>query len=151
MRCLLGLILLCGGCLDGGGSDLDMGMTDVDMSIGELPDLAKADLTGLLNCAALDKAESMCKATNATCVMELRKMATPSAVAKDEALQQCFHMYCPLGTGMVCEPNGNGDYTPACIQCVNNTLKASQPDCTPTTATECAKCYNQGQACINDG
>lgn len=150
MRIVLCLLLSCAGCLDSAMPDVDMGLTDQDMAVEELPDLKNADLTGLLNCAALNAAENMCKATNATCVMELRKMATFSAIQKDEALQQCFHTNCPLSTGSVCEPNSSGDYTPACIQCVQNTLKASATDCTPPSANECTKCYNQGQACIHD-
>jgi hypothetical protein len=151
MRIVLCLLLTCAaGCLDSAMPDTDMGLTDQDMAVEELPDLKNADLTGLLNCAALNAAENMCKATNATCVMELRKMATPQTIQKDEMLQQCFHMYCPLNG--ICMPNGNGDYTANCVQCVQNTLQASATACTPAGGImgECTKCYNQGQACIND-
>jgi hypothetical protein len=147
MRYVLAAILaLAGGCLPDAADDND-GSAAV-MDLGSQSDLEGADLYGFLNCAALDKAEAQCKADNATCVSELRKMATPSAVTKDEALQQCFHMYCPLSG--VCTPDGSGNYTTACQTCVANTLKSSPSDCSPASAPECTKCYNQGQACLND-
>jgi hypothetical protein len=149
MRYFVCLLLVCSGCLDGGAPD-DMSMILEDLSGGgTMPDLEKADLTGLLNCAALDKAEAMCNANNATCVSELRKMATPTAVVKDEALQQCFHTNCPLNG--VCTPDPGGNYSQACKDCVNNTLQSSGTSCTPPNGMGCQKCYNDGQVCLNDG
>jgi hypothetical protein len=150
MRILCGLLLLaCAGCLDAATTD-DMGLSGMDEGVDVgLPDLEKADLFGLLNCSALDKAEQMCKATNQTCVDQLRTMATPSAVQLDTQLQQCFHTACPLNG--VCMPDGNGDYTAPCMQCVNNTLQSNSSACTPAGGMGCTACYNQAQACLADG
>jgi len=149
MRLLCLLLLACAGCLDGTAPTDDMSASEVDMAGMVTPDLQRADLFGLLNCAALDKAEAMCNANNATCVSQLRKMATPSAIQKDEALQQCFHAQCPLNG--VCMPDSSGNYSAACVQCVQNTVKADKSACTPTGAPECTQCYNQAQICLADG
>ena len=146
----LALLVVLAGCLPSadtgdGGSDNDASANVTDMIT---VDLTNVDYAGYLNCAALDKAEAKCLATNATCVEQLRMMATPAAIEKDTALQQCFHQYCPLNG--ICMPDSNGMYTPACLQCVNNTLQATGSACTPASAPECTLCYNQGQACLMD-
>jgi hypothetical protein len=136
------------GCLPSAATDDEDGSASIVDGGFDPGDLAGADLAGFLNCAALDKAEAECDPLNSTCYMELRLMATPGAIQKDQALQQCFHAQCPLNA--VCMPDGNGKYTVACLTCVANTLKASPTDCTPPSTKECTKCYNQGQTCLND-
>jgi hypothetical protein len=51
----------------------------------------------------------------------------------------------------ICTPDSTGNYPPACINCVNNTLKSTATECNPPGAAECTSCYTQGQACVNDG
>jgi len=145
------LLLLCvltsASCLDS-VSDNDMS-ANVDMTV--VRDLANLDLTGALNCLALNQCTSACK--NLMCVAACRDRATPAAQAKELDLQRCFNQYCPQESDMaspICALDGMGNRSAACVQCIANTQKTSASDCTPPGSAECTKCYNAAQLCKAD-
>jgi hypothetical protein len=157
MRLLLCLVLASAGCLGSANNSPD-GSVQLDQGPG--PDLfgVNADLTGYLDCLALNMKEKMCAPGNGMCVAGLREMATQTAVNLDIALQQCFQTYCPItnATDMaqICTPvpdgTGGYKYSDACVTCINNTIQADPTKCNPPSSTECTKCYNQALACAQD-
>jgi hypothetical protein len=135
------------GCLSADSSpDGSAGVPDL---AAHVYDLAGVDLTGLYNCAALNACESKCKTK--ACVYTCRNMATPVAVDKQIALQNCFTQFCPTGPGQVCEPDGSGNYSATCMKCIANTKIPDGMTCTQTQSTsECSMCVAQANACAND-
>jgi hypothetical protein len=144
---LVAFLISSAGCLDGGV------VTDASAAVdmAEPRDLEGVDLQGLLNCLQLNACTRACK--NQMCVAACRDRGTPSAVAKEYILQQCFNMYCPQvapPAAPICEPDTNMMYTAACLTCITNTQKAATTECSSPTAPECTKCFNAATDCKND-
>ena len=141
--------LLVAGCLNGDYNGQDQGVTvPPDMST-RIYDLAGLDLTGLTNCSGLNACERKCNTK--ACVYMCRNMATPTAVALETALDNCFLQYCPSGMGQVCAPDSMGMLSMACTACINNTYLPSNAACSPTqNPSECQMCLQQANACTAD-
>jgi hypothetical protein len=148
--------ILVGGCI-GGNYNQDMSQV-VDMSAA-LPgpdmvkvynfDLAGYDLGGLYNCSGLNSCEK--GATPAQALM-CEKNATPTAVAEENDLQNCFKKFCPVTADMgpgICAPTDMG-ISAACTTCINNTYASSSTNCSPMTAHECTMCLHQALVCLHD-
>jgi hypothetical protein len=147
MRLILGLLLLCSaGCIDSGnGND----GKPADLAIQY--DLVGIDFLGAYNCAQLNACEKLCR--NLMCVSACRQMATPSALGKEVALQGCFNQYCPQDPSTAaCGRDQDGKIVneAGCNACLANTLQATSGACTPSSAPECTKCFNQAQDCNSD-
>jgi hypothetical protein len=151
MRPLLLLVATIGaGCLDAAATD-DAAASAVDMRTGPVGDLFGVDLFGAYHCGALNACEKACK--NSLCIDNCRKMSTPDAVQKELALQGCFNQYCPQQSDMahaICERDANGNFSGACLTCVDNTKVRNGSDCTPASAPECHQCLTPATTCAND-
>ena len=149
LRFVLPLLLLVAGCLNGDYNGADQGVTvPPDMAM-RIFDIAGLDLTGDYNCTALNACERAC--TTKACVFMCRNMATPSAVALETDLDNCFLQYCPAGTGQVCAADAMGMVSMACTACINNTYLPENAACSPTQMpSECHMCLQQANACTAD-
>jgi len=142
-------VFLVAGCINGDYSPPDQGAPIPDMAMSRMFDLAGLDLSGDYNCTALNKCEQAC--TTKACVYMCRNMATPSAVALEMDLQNCFLQYCPAGMGQVCAPDAMGMLSMACTTCINNTYIPSSSACSPSqNPSECHMCVQQADACTAD-
>lgn len=139
------ILFLFAGCLNGdyNSNDASVAMPP-DMTLRTF-DLSGVDLYGAYNCTALNACERAC--TTKACVYMCRNKATPQAVLLEMALQSCFTMYCPTGSGQVCaDPT-----TMACMFCLNNTYTPNGQSCDATQLpSECHKCVDQANACTAD-
>jgi hypothetical protein len=144
---LVFLVCLLPSCL----GDVSNDDASVPEDLASPRDLANLDLTGALTCLELNACTSACK--NLMCVAACRDRASPQAKVKEADLQKCFNTYCPqevdMGTA-ICKPDVDGNRSPACIQCITNTQKATATDCTPAGGPECTKCFNAAQTCKQD-
>lgn len=142
-------ILALAGCLNGEYNTNDAAAPTPDMAQPKIYDLAGLDLYGAYNCTALNACEKAC--TTKVCIYMCRNKATPSAVDKEIALQNCFAMFCPNGMGQVCAPDANGAVSSACNTCINNTYIPNNQSCSPSQLpSECHQCVAQASACTSD-
>ena len=87
--------LVIAGCINSDFAN-DAGVPkQLDFSIPVF-DLLGVDLYSAYDCKALNACENAC--TTAVCVFNCRKMATPTAVVEEIALQDCFGQYCPTSS-----------------------------------------------------
>jgi hypothetical protein len=141
------LTIVVSGCLNG-DYNADAGvMMPADMT-AKTYDLTGDDLAGAYNCAQLNACERAC--ATPVCVYMCRNMATPQAIDKDSALQNCFTQYCPNGAGQVCD-GSSGMRSNACNVCITNTYIPTGQSCSPTqNPSECSQCVDQANACTAD-
>lgn len=146
---LLTAALVVVGCINSDFSN-DAGVPrQMDFSIPVF-DLSGLDLYSAYDCKALNACENAC--TTAVCVFNCRKMATPTAVVEEIALQDCFAQSCPTSNSSgnaICQANDMGTHSAACTTCINNTYVASNMSCSGS-APECHKCLVQASTCSND-
>jgi hypothetical protein len=143
-------LFLVAGCLNGDFNAPDQAVPAPDMAgPPKVYDLAGVDLYGAYNCSALNMCERIC--TTKACILMCRKMATPTAVDLQIALQNCFVQYCPNDPGKVCEPDAMGMLSMACNTCINNTYLPQSASCSPSQQVdECHMCLMQANACTAD-
>lgn len=147
-RLVLPLVFVAG-CLSGDFNAPDQGVQTMPDLSPRMFDIAGLDLYGAYNCTALNACERAC--TTKACVLMCRNMATPSAVALEMDLQNCFTANCPTGMGQVCAPDAMGMLSMACMTCINNTYIPNGSDCSPSqNPSECHQCVTQANACTAD-
>jgi hypothetical protein len=130
----------CGGCL--GSPAAGDASANVDMP--GPADLTFVDYAGDYDCVQLNQCLQPCK--NQLCINACIAMSTPSAVATQMAVQQCFAQYCPTTAGGTCaDPTAT-----LCLVCLQNAQAAMSMACQPTDAPECHQCLTQVTACRND-
>ncbi len=145
---LLASSILLIGCLNG-SYNADAAAAPPDFAINLVFDLTGVDLYGAYTCSQLNACEVKC--TTKACVYMCRNMATPTAVQKELALQNCFAQYCPTGSGQVCAPDAMGMLSTACMTCINNTYLPANASCSPTqNPSECHMCLQEANACTAD-
>lgn len=146
---ILGALLLSG-CLDA------TGVLDASAVVDLTPpsaDLYGEDFSGAYHCAELNQCESGCDPHNLLCLTVCRNLATPSALTKDQAVQQCFNQSCPQANDLgaaICALDANGKRSAACTTCLANTQQANPSGCMPASAPECHACYTQAMNCQHD-
>lgn len=142
-------LLFVAGCLSGDFNAPDQAVPNMPDLSPRMFDIAGLDLYGAYNCTGLNACERAC--TTKACVLMCRNMATPSAVALEMDLQNCFTANCPTGMGQVCAPDAMGMLSMACMTCINNTYIPNGMDCSPSqNPSECHQCVTQANACTAD-
>ena len=143
----LAFVLSFAGCING-EYNTDAAAPTPDMAQPKIYDLAGLDLYGAYNCSGLNTCEKNCMTK--ACIYMCRNMATPQAVDKEIALQSCFVMFCPTGSGQVCDAS-SGSVSAACNTCIANTYIANGASCSATQLpSECHQCVAQANACTSD-